>query len=154
MLNFDISYWDLIKYPYFADAIERGDRGWNEMGQGWKRGMTFRITLIWFFKKKQAPLASTIKFPPVGCHPHNWLQVEAKKFTIKLWSVTLTPSLFLLSRRLCVSSSVLFLESRGAKPRNPKPAIKGTASARWAPCSINKCHLFNKQVSGTMIYLV
>ncbi len=29
MLSFSISYWDLIKFPYFADTIERGDRGWK-----------------------------------------------------------------------------------------------------------------------------
>jgi hypothetical protein len=27
MLSFSISYPDLIKFPYFADATERGDRG-------------------------------------------------------------------------------------------------------------------------------
>jgi hypothetical protein len=27
MLSFSISYPDLIKFPYFTDTIERGDRG-------------------------------------------------------------------------------------------------------------------------------
>jgi hypothetical protein len=30
MLSFIISYWDIIKFPYFADTIERGDRGWKQ----------------------------------------------------------------------------------------------------------------------------
>jgi hypothetical protein len=29
MLSFSISYRDLIKFPYFADTTERGDRGWK-----------------------------------------------------------------------------------------------------------------------------
>jgi hypothetical protein len=27
MLSFSISYWDLIKFPYFVDTTEIGDRG-------------------------------------------------------------------------------------------------------------------------------
>ncbi len=34
MLSFCISYWDSIKVPYFADTIERGDRGWKEAQRG------------------------------------------------------------------------------------------------------------------------
>jgi hypothetical protein len=30
MLSFSCSYPDLIKFPYFADLIQRGDRGWKE----------------------------------------------------------------------------------------------------------------------------
>jgi hypothetical protein len=30
VLSCSISYWDLIKCPYFADTTERGDRGWKE----------------------------------------------------------------------------------------------------------------------------
>jgi hypothetical protein len=30
MLSFSISYWDLIKLPYFADTTERQDRGERE----------------------------------------------------------------------------------------------------------------------------
>jgi hypothetical protein len=30
MLSFSISYRDLIKFPYFADATQRGDRGERE----------------------------------------------------------------------------------------------------------------------------
>jgi hypothetical protein len=32
MLSFSISYWDLMKFHYFADTTERGDRGWK---RGW-----------------------------------------------------------------------------------------------------------------------
>jgi hypothetical protein len=27
MLSYSISYWDLTKFPYFADTTERGDKG-------------------------------------------------------------------------------------------------------------------------------
>jgi hypothetical protein len=30
ILSFSFSYPDLIKFPYFADLIQRGDRGWKE----------------------------------------------------------------------------------------------------------------------------
>ncbi len=30
MLSFSISYWDLIKFPYFVDITEEGDRGWKQ----------------------------------------------------------------------------------------------------------------------------
>ncbi len=29
MLSSSISYWDLIKFPYFADITKSGDRGWK-----------------------------------------------------------------------------------------------------------------------------
>jgi hypothetical protein len=30
MLSFSISYWDLIKFHYFANTIERQDMGWKQ----------------------------------------------------------------------------------------------------------------------------
>jgi len=30
MLSFSISYWDLIKFSYFAETTERGDKGLKE----------------------------------------------------------------------------------------------------------------------------
>jgi hypothetical protein len=30
MLRFSISYWDSIKFPYFVDTTERGDRKWKQ----------------------------------------------------------------------------------------------------------------------------
>ncbi len=30
VLSFSISYWDLIKFPSFADTTKRGDKGWKE----------------------------------------------------------------------------------------------------------------------------
>jgi hypothetical protein len=38
MLKLSISYWDLIKFPYFVDATERGDGGWKQaqrQGEDW-----------------------------------------------------------------------------------------------------------------------
>jgi hypothetical protein len=37
MLSFSISYSDLIKFPYFADTAERGDRGVKD-GEDMKTG--------------------------------------------------------------------------------------------------------------------
>jgi len=31
VLSFSISYWDLIKFPYFTDTTKRGVRGWKEV---------------------------------------------------------------------------------------------------------------------------
>ncbi len=28
--NFSISYWELIKFPYFVETTERGDKGWKQ----------------------------------------------------------------------------------------------------------------------------
>jgi len=30
MLSFNISYWDVLKFPFFADTTERGDREWKQ----------------------------------------------------------------------------------------------------------------------------
>jgi hypothetical protein len=30
MLSFNISYWDLIKFPYFVDTIKRADGVWEQ----------------------------------------------------------------------------------------------------------------------------
>jgi hypothetical protein len=38
MLNFSISYPDSIKFPYFADTIERRDRGQKERRGGETEG--------------------------------------------------------------------------------------------------------------------
>ncbi len=34
-MSFSISYWDLIKFPYFADTTETGDRGVKERVTLW-----------------------------------------------------------------------------------------------------------------------
>ncbi len=41
-MSFNISYWDLIKFPYFADTTKRGDNGWK---QAQRRGED-RVTFI------------------------------------------------------------------------------------------------------------
>jgi len=39
MLNFNILYWNLMKFPYFVDTIERRYRGWKEAQKTrWKHG--------------------------------------------------------------------------------------------------------------------
>jgi len=42
-----VSYWDLIKYPYFTDTTERGDRGWKEPQRQGEDRVTLWITLLW-----------------------------------------------------------------------------------------------------------
>ncbi len=39
MLNFNISYWGLINFPYFSDTTQRGDSGVKER-------VTLQITLM------------------------------------------------------------------------------------------------------------
>jgi hypothetical protein len=46
ILSCSISYWDLIKYPYFADTTERGDRGWKEAQRQGEDRVNLRITLM------------------------------------------------------------------------------------------------------------
>jgi hypothetical protein len=46
MLSFSISYWDLIKIPYFADTTERGDRWWKEAQRQGEDRVTLEITLM------------------------------------------------------------------------------------------------------------
>jgi hypothetical protein len=56
MLRFSISYWDLIKVPYFTDTTKRGDRGWKEaQRQGdftyisnVKYNVLFALPRLWF----------------------------------------------------------------------------------------------------------
>jgi hypothetical protein len=46
MLSFRISYPDLIKFHYFADTTERGDRGAKAEEIGMKQRVTLQTTLI------------------------------------------------------------------------------------------------------------
>ncbi len=47
LLSCSISYWDLIKCPYFADTTERGDRGWKEVQRQGEDKVTLQITLLY-----------------------------------------------------------------------------------------------------------
>jgi len=47
ILSCSISYWDLIKYLYFADTTERGDRGWKEAQRQGEVRVTSRITIFY-----------------------------------------------------------------------------------------------------------
>jgi hypothetical protein len=46
MLSFSISYWDLIKFPYFVDTTEGGDRGWKQAQREGEDRVTLRITVM------------------------------------------------------------------------------------------------------------
>jgi hypothetical protein len=46
MLSFDISCWDLVKFHYFADTTERGDRGWKQAQRPGEELVTLLVTLI------------------------------------------------------------------------------------------------------------
>jgi len=56
MLRLSISYWDLIKFPYFTDTTKRGVRGWKEaQRQGdftdisnIKYNVLFTLPSLWF----------------------------------------------------------------------------------------------------------
>jgi hypothetical protein len=45
VLSWSISYWDLIKCPYFADTTERVNRGWKEAQRQGEDRVTLRIPL-------------------------------------------------------------------------------------------------------------
>jgi hypothetical protein len=46
MLSFNISYMDLIKFPYFVDTTKKGDNGWKEAQRQGENMVTLQITLI------------------------------------------------------------------------------------------------------------
>ncbi len=41
-----VSYWDLIKFHYFAYSTERGDRGWKQAQRQGEDRVTLQITLL------------------------------------------------------------------------------------------------------------
>ncbi len=47
VLSFSISYWDLIKFPYFTDTTKRAVRGWKEAQRQGEDKVTLRISLIY-----------------------------------------------------------------------------------------------------------
>jgi hypothetical protein len=60
MLSFSVLYSNLIKFPYFADITERGDRGQKQRGEGVKERMTLQIILIYkFFIRQKNPKSKT-----------------------------------------------------------------------------------------------
>ncbi len=46
MLSFNISYWDSIKFPSFADTTERRDKGWKDAQRHGEARVTWLITLL------------------------------------------------------------------------------------------------------------
>jgi hypothetical protein len=42
MPSFSMSYPDLIKFPYFVDLTQRGDRGWKEAQKEGEERVTLR----------------------------------------------------------------------------------------------------------------
>ncbi len=51
MLSFNISLWDLIKFPYFADATERVERYWKQaQNTGWRQvDFTENSMRVWIY---------------------------------------------------------------------------------------------------------
>jgi hypothetical protein len=47
MSSFSISYKDLVKFHYFADTTEGGDRGWKQAQRELENRLTLLITLIY-----------------------------------------------------------------------------------------------------------
>jgi hypothetical protein len=41
-----ISYWDLMKFPYFSDTTKKGFRGWKEAQRQGEDRVTLPISLI------------------------------------------------------------------------------------------------------------
>jgi hypothetical protein len=46
IVSCNISYWDLVKYLYFVDITERGDRGWKEAQRQGEDRVNLLITLM------------------------------------------------------------------------------------------------------------
>ncbi len=66
MVSFSISYWDLIKFPYFADTTERGDRRWK---QAQRQGDVTTHTIV---REKNFQASSIMKEKSYNsriCHP-------------------------------------------------------------------------------------
>jgi hypothetical protein len=51
MASFSISYWDLIKFHYYADTTEREDRGWKQAQRQGEDMVTSRIAKFIIDKK-------------------------------------------------------------------------------------------------------
>jgi hypothetical protein len=51
MASFSISYWDLIKFPYYADTTERRDRGWKQAQREGEDTVALRIAKSIIVKK-------------------------------------------------------------------------------------------------------
>jgi hypothetical protein len=51
--EFSISYWDLIKFPYFVVTTERGVRGWKEAQRQGEDRVTLRISLMYIPEETQ-----------------------------------------------------------------------------------------------------
>jgi hypothetical protein len=46
VLSFSISYWDLMKFPYFTDTTKKGLKGWKEAQRQGEDRVILRISLI------------------------------------------------------------------------------------------------------------
>jgi len=49
VLSFSISYWDLIKFPYFTDSTKRGVRRWKEAQRQGEDRVNLRISLLYIY---------------------------------------------------------------------------------------------------------
>ncbi len=87
MLSFSISYWNLIKSRYFADAPKRGDRGWKQNGRGVKEWVTLQITLLFLL-----PFFYTSRLSP---------SINSKSLTSQPLHYSFLPGWLSLSKGLC-----------------------------------------------------
>jgi len=89
MLSFIISHPNLIKFPYFADTTERGDRGRKQKRYGVKQRVTLRIALLSgeHCTKKSANI-QRFDNHPILCCSHKSLILTP---TATLWPQNLIP---------------------------------------------------------------
>jgi len=98
MLSFSISYRDLIKFHYFADTTERGDRVWK---RGWLY-RNFNVCKMNDGVSWQAAGESTMKHDNVLNLSRSWceiLQELDKKTWFIYWSILEVPQSGLLGEK-------------------------------------------------------
>jgi len=106
ILSCSISYSDLIKYLYFADTVERGDRAWKEAERQGEDRVTLQITLIenWYW---------LLVFPRVS-----WLLLHEASIAPLLHY---PPQLLVAARR--------FVRSSPLRPQHPNGKLPSSLAA-------------------------
>jgi hypothetical protein len=79
MLSFNISYWGLIKFPYFADIIERGDIGWKQAQREGEERVILQITIIKCAEKYRVQLMKINSFI-IQFHVNRVLRIGLYKY--------------------------------------------------------------------------
>jgi hypothetical protein len=80
MLSFSISYWGLLKFPYFADITERRDRGWKQAQREGEERVILQITLIKCAEKYRVQLNENKNSFIIQFHVNRVLRIGLYKY--------------------------------------------------------------------------